>query len=202
MTYTENSPVACNVQPPVEEEPAFDMEQVQRDNARLNQAILFATERHAGQLRKGTTLHYILHPLETLQILTEMQADIDLQIAGVLHDTIEDTETTAEELTALFGDDVSMLVNHHSEDKSKSWAERKTTAIIAAKQADERIKMLILADKLSNLRAIARDTLLSVMLCGSVLMHRKKNRHGIITASSMLYPTCSSTPKPLLPIGN
>ena len=157
MTYTENSPVACNVQPPVEEEPAFDMEQVQRDNARLNQAILFATERHAGQLRKGTTLPYILHPLETLQILTEMQADIDLQIAGVLHDTIEDTETTAEELAMLFGDDVAALVNHHSEDKSKSWAERKTTAIIAAKQADERIKMLILADKLSNLRAIARD---------------------------------------------
>ncbi|MBQ2448844.1 MAG: hypothetical protein II270_02290, partial [Peptococcaceae bacterium] len=86
MTYTENSPVACNTQPPVEEEPAFDMEQVQRDNARLNEAILFATNRHAGQLRKGTTLPYILHPLETLQILTEMQADIDLQIAGVLHD--------------------------------------------------------------------------------------------------------------------
>lgn len=157
MTYSENNPITCNTQPPAEEESAFDMEQIQRDNARLNQAILFATERHAGQLRKGTTLPYILHPLETLQILTEMQADIDLQIAGVLHDTIEDTETTAEELALLFGSDVAQLVTHHSEDKSKSWAERKTIAVMAAKQADERIKMLILADKLSNLRAIVRD---------------------------------------------
>ena len=63
MTYSENNPVICNTQPSAEEEPAFDMEQVLRDNARLNQAIIFATERHAGQLRKGTTLPYILHPL-------------------------------------------------------------------------------------------------------------------------------------------
>ncbi len=157
MTQIEKTEIRCNTQPPAKEEPAFDMEQVQRDNARLNQAILFATERHAGQLRKGTTLPYILHPLETLQILTEMQADIDLQIAGVLHDVLEDTDTTQEELTALFGSDAAKLVSHHSEDKSRSWAERKTTAILAAKQADERVKMLILADKLSNLRAIARD---------------------------------------------
>ena len=157
MTYSENNPVICNTQPSAEEEPAFDMEQVLRDNARLNQAIIFATERHAGQLRKGTALPYILHPLETLQILSEMQADMDLQIAGVLHDVLEDTNTAYEELLSLFGEDVAQLVNHHSEDKSKSWAERKTTAIMAAKQADERVKMLILADKLSNLRAIARD---------------------------------------------
>ncbi len=52
---------------------------------------------------------------------------------------------------------MATLVNHHSEDKSKSWAERKTTAIQALKTADERIKMLVLADKLSNLRSIARD---------------------------------------------
>ena len=156
MTHEEHN-IQCNAQPPVEEMPAFDMEAVQRDNARLNQAIIFATERHAGQLRKGTALPYILHPLETLQILSEMQADMDLQIAGVLHDVLEDTNTTLEELISLFGEDVASLVNHHSEDKSRSWAERKTTAVLAVKQADERIKMLILADKLSNLRAISRD---------------------------------------------
>ena len=75
MTHEEHN-IQCNAQPPVEEMPAFDMEAVQRDNARLNQAIIFATERHAGQLRKGTALPYILHPLETLQILSEMQADM------------------------------------------------------------------------------------------------------------------------------
>ena len=123
----------------------------------LNRAIIFATERHAGQARKGTDTPYIVHPLETMLILSNMQADLNVQIAGLLHDTVEDTDTILEEIAALFGDDVASLVGHHSEDKSKSWAERKTTAIMALKQADERIKMLVLADKLSNMRSIARD---------------------------------------------
>lgn len=130
---------------------------VARNNARISQAIVFATQRHAGGLRKGTTLPYILHPLEVLQILSVMKADTDLQIAGLLHDTIEDTATTAQEIAALFGDDVAMLVSHHSEDKSKSWLERKTAALSALREADDRLKMLVLADKLSNLRSIARD---------------------------------------------
>ena len=123
----------------------------------LNRAIIFATERHAGQVRKGTDTPYIVHPLETMLILSNMHADLNVQIAGLLHDVVEDTDTSLEEIAALFGDDVAALVGHHSEDKSKSWAERKTTAIYALKQADDRIKMLVLADKLSNLRSIARD---------------------------------------------
>ncbi len=54
----------------------------------LNQAIIFATQRHAGQVRKGTDIPYIVHPLETMLILSNMQADLDLQIAGLLHDTV------------------------------------------------------------------------------------------------------------------
>lgn len=159
MTQTEQVPTQCTAQEPAapDDEPQFDMQQVLQDNARLNQAIIFATERHAGQLRKGTALPYILHPLETMQILSNMQADMDLQIAGLLHDTIEDTNTTAAEIAALFGDDVTALVSHHSEDKSKSWLERKTQALAALQAADDCIKMLALADKLSNLRSIARD---------------------------------------------
>lgn len=134
-----------------------DIKQLRRQNARLDQAIIFATQRHAGQLRKGTALPYILHPLETMQILSNMQADMDLQIAGLLHDTIEDTDTTADEIAALFGDDVAALVAHHSEDKGQSWLERKTKALAALQTADDRKKMLVLADKLSNLRSIARD---------------------------------------------
>mgnify|MGYP001064948096 CR=1 FL=1 len=160
MTQTEQFPAQCAAQESAapDDEPQFDMQQVLQDNARLDQAILFATERHAGQLRKGTALPYILHPLETMQILSNMQADINLQIAGLLHDTIEDTDTTAAEIAALFGDDVAALVNHHSEDKSKSWLERKTQALTALQTADDRLKMLVLADKLSNLRSIARET--------------------------------------------
>lgn len=102
-------------------------------------------------------LPYILHPLEVLQILSNMDADTDLQIAGLLHDTIEDTDTTAQEIAALFGEDVAALVSHHSEDKEKSWLARKTAALAALQSADERQQMLALADKLSNLRSIARD---------------------------------------------
>lgn len=123
----------------------------------LNQAIVFATERHAGQVRKGSDSPYIVHPLETMLILSNLHTDINVQIAGLLHDLVEDTDTTVEEIAALFGTDVAALVNHHTEDKNKSWAERKTTAIAALKQADARTKMLVLADKLSNLRSIAKD---------------------------------------------
>ena len=163
-------------------------EQVLRDNARLNQAIIFAAERHANQLRKGTALPYILHPLETLQILSNMQADRNVQIAGVLHDVLEDTDTTAEEIASLFGEDVAALVSHHSEDKSKSWAERKTTAILAAKNADDRVKMLI--------------TLPWGMTYGHGLTRQKRNRRGITTACWMPCRTCRITPKQPQPTGN
>lgn len=126
---------------------------------RMNTAIEFATKKHSGQFRKATAIPYILHPLEVLQILYSMRADINLLIAGVLHDTVEDTDTTLDEIKELFGDDVAMLVASNSEDKSKSWDERKLHTINELLVADERVKMLIMADKLANLRSIAYDYL-------------------------------------------
>lgn len=128
-----------------------------QQNQRLNQAIIFAAQCHAGQLRKGTTLPYILHPLETMQILSVMQADTNLLIAGLLHDVLEDTHTTAEQITQQFGPEVLALVQEHSENKADSWLNRKLRAIQMLEQADLPQKMLALADKLSNLRSIARD---------------------------------------------
>jgi len=128
-----------------------------QDSDLLNKAIIFATERHAGQYRKSTKIPYILHPLEVVQILYSMKADTNLLIAGVLHDTVEDTNTTLEEIRELFGVDVAQLVDAHSEDKSRSWQERKQHTITELGQANIRIKMLALADKLSNLRSIASD---------------------------------------------
>lgn len=127
------------------------------DNRRLDMAIIYAVEHHAGQFRKGTVRPYITHPLEAMQILHSMRADINLMIAGVLHDTIEDTEATEEGIRELFGDDVADLVTAHSEDKSKTWDERKTHAIEELAKADKRLKMLIMADKVSNLRSMASD---------------------------------------------
>ena len=123
----------------------------------LDKAIVFATQRHFGQVRKGMSLPYIVHPIEVMEILYRMGADENLLIAGVLHDTIEDTGTTKEEISELFGEDVANLVAGHSEDKSKTWEERKNAAIEHLEIADKRFKMLVLADKLSNIRAIAAD---------------------------------------------
>ena len=99
------------------------------NNEMLNEAIIYATDKHSGQVRKGTTKPYITHPLETMAILDYMQADNNLLIAGILHDTIEDTDATYEEIEREFGKDVAELVGKHSEDKSKTWDERKQNAI-------------------------------------------------------------------------
>ena len=100
-----------------------------RENYLLEKSIHFATNHHAGQVRKGTHIPYIVHPLETMNILRSMNADTNLLIAGVLHDTIEDTEATHDDILDRFGTDVVTLVDSHSEDKSKTWEERKTHAI-------------------------------------------------------------------------
>lgn len=124
---------------------------------RILKAIDFATEYHKGQVRKGTTAPYIIHPVETMDILASMGADTDLLIAGLLHDTLEDTEATATEIHQLFGADVAALVLSHSEDKSKPWEERKTDTIELLKRSSTRAKMLVLADKVSNLRSMYSD---------------------------------------------
>lgn len=124
---------------------------------KLNEAINFAVKKHSDQVRKATTIPYILHPLEVLQILYSMRADTNVMIAGVLHDTVEDTDTTLDEIMELFGSDVAQLVASNSEDKSKSRDERKKHTIAELANADKRVKMLVLADKLSNMRSIAID---------------------------------------------
>ena len=129
----------------------------QRENYLLEKAIHFATSKHAGQLRKGTKVPYIVHPLETMNILRSMNADTNLLIAGLLHDTVEDTDTSIEEITGIFGTDVAALVGGHSEDKSKTWEERKTHAIKELADARRRMKILVMADKVSNLRSMAAD---------------------------------------------
>lgn len=127
------------------------------DNRRLDAAITFAVNRHAGQFRKGTARPYIFHPLETMLILQTMQADTNLLMAGVLHDTLEDTSATVQELETLFGSDVAQLVAGRSEDKSLPWADRKRQANQALTHADKRQQMLAMADAVANLRSMYAD---------------------------------------------
>lgn len=125
----------------------------------LHHAVLFATQAHKGQVRKGTDIPYITHPLEVAQILTEMGAGTELKIAGVLHDVAEDTDHTLEEISDIFGKEVARLVASHTEDKSKSWFERKQSAIDRVKTGDRQVAMLIMADKISNLKSMLADYL-------------------------------------------
>ncbi len=125
--------------------------------SRLHDAIILAAKAHKGQLRKGTNIDYLVHPMEVLEILSSMNADIDLKIAGVLHDTVEDTDLTLTKIQEIFGDDVANLVGKHTENKDLTWDERKRNAIETLRSADQRYQMLILADALSNLRSMSAD---------------------------------------------
>ena len=128
------------------------------ENEMLNNAIAYAVEKHKKGLRKGTKMPYIVHPLEVMHNLLLMGADKNLMAAGVLHDTVEDTDATLEEIAENFGEDVAALVASHTEkDKELPWKERKEIALEHLKHANKREQMLVLADKLSNMRAIARD---------------------------------------------
>lgn len=128
-----------------------------RKNEKLHEAIVFAAKAHKGQLRKGTDVDYISHPLEAMQILTAMGADEDLIVAGILHDTVEDTGVPMQEITERFGNDVAQLIQGHTEDKSKSWEDRKQSMIDAVAAGDLRLKMLVLSDLLSNMRSTWSD---------------------------------------------
>lgn len=129
----------------------------QINTMKLHEAIIFATKAHKGQVRKGTDVDYICHPMEVLQILTQMGADQNLLIAGVLHDVVEDTDVTLDEIFDRFGADVGNLIAHHSEDKRKPWRERKEHAVSSLGYADKRTQMLVMADKVSNQRSIYAD---------------------------------------------
>ena len=132
----------------------------------LDESIIFAVQAHNNQFRKGTQTPYILHPLEAAAIVASMTNDPEIIAAAVLHDTLEDARVSPEEITANFGPRVAGLVQAETENKredlpaSETWLIRKQETIGALRaEKDLAVKMLALADKLSNIRAIYRDHL-------------------------------------------
>lgn len=122
------------------------------------EAVEFATKAHEGQVRKGTKKPYIVHPIEVAEIVASMTSDEEVLSAAVLHDTIEDCAGVTEGiLCSRFGERVASLVAGESEDKSKTWEERKGTTIRHLKTESRELQMIALADKLSNMRDIDRD---------------------------------------------
>ena len=124
---------------------------------RIHNAIIFATKAHEGQVRKGTNIPYIVHPMEVMQILTENGCDETVILAGILHDTLEDTPTTPDDIRNQFGQAVLELVQSESEDKSKTWQERKQNTINHLADASKEIQLVCCADKLSNIKSIYAD---------------------------------------------
>lgn len=124
---------------------------------KIHNAIIYAAMQHKGQVRKGTDIPYIVHPMEVMQILTAAGCDEDMIVAGILHDTVEDTDATIDDIKRLFGDRVAELVARESEDKTKTWRERKETTIRHLRDCSEEEAICTLADKLSNARSIVAD---------------------------------------------
>lgn len=131
----------------------------------LDKAIVFATNVHSGAFRKGTKIPYIVHPLEAAAIAASMTCDEEVIAAAVLHDVVEDTQTTKEQLEIEFGKRVTELVCADSENKREelpaaaTWEIRKQETLDYIPNASKDEQIIILADKLSNLRSIYRDYL-------------------------------------------
>ncbi len=122
------------------------------------EAIEFAARAHAGQFRKGTRLPYLIHPMGVAKILIEHHCADELVAAGLLHDVLEDTPATAAELCQAFGERVAQLVEASSEpDHADTWENRKRHTIEFLQTAPPDVLLIVLADKLDNLREIRED---------------------------------------------
>ena len=124
----------------------------------LAAAYHFAAVKHVQQRRKGEAAEpYLNHLTEVAELVAEATggADPELIIAAVLHDTVEDTDTTLDELSRRFGPRVASLVAEVTDDKTLPKAERKRLQIEHAAHASVGAKTIKLADKTSNLRSLA-----------------------------------------------
>ena len=129
------------------------------DEDALNRAYVFAMKKHGGQLRTSGDPYYS-HPIEVAGILTKFKLDSASIIAGLLHDTVEDTDTTIEEVRELFGDQVASLVDGLTklamiEQKSGSSKQAENfRKLLLAMSDDIRVLLIKLAERLHNMRTL------------------------------------------------
>ena len=128
----------------------------------FKKALDIAYERHKNQIRKGKNKGmYIFHPLEVASIASYLTSDENVLCAALLHDTVEDTGYTIDEIKKEFNDDVAFIVSMETEDKmpnlpsKDTWKLRKSILIENLKRCDDvRVHILVLSDKLANLRSL------------------------------------------------
>ncbi|XP_063678179.1 guanosine-3',5'-bis(diphosphate) 3'-pyrophosphohydrolase MESH1-like [Bolinopsis microptera] len=127
----------------------------------LVKAINFACVKHTDQRRKDAAkTPYINHPVGVMHILCEEAGitDIPTLMAAVLHDTVEDTDTSTQEILEAFGEEVAGIVKEVTDDKNLPKAERKRLQVVNAPHKSEKAKLVKLADKLYNLRDLSKET--------------------------------------------
>lgn len=133
------------------------------DSSLLDKAILFAANAHKNTERRGKGYPYIAHPLEAMSIVATMTNDQELLAAACLHDVIEDTDITYEQIKKEFGERIADLVKAESDeefpdlDPKDSWKIRKQIAMDRLAHASRDVQMVAMGDKLSNMRAMYRD---------------------------------------------
>jgi guanosine-3',5'-bis(diphosphate) 3'-pyrophosphohydrolase len=136
-----------------------------RPSLAFERALRLASFGHRDQVRKGSGIPYIEHPLGVAMILDRAGFDEEVVIAGLLHDLVEDTDVTLVQVREGFGDRVAEIVAHCSEEKlddggrKRPWIDRKRDHLEAVLGAPESVKAVVLADKLHNLLSIQLDLL-------------------------------------------
>lgn len=129
----------------------------------LEKSIAFALRAHEGQVRKKSGIPYILHPMEAATIASTLTDDREVLAAVMLHDTVEDTDTTLDEIRREFGDRVAQLVKGETENeypeltREESWKLRKEESLQRLRaNNDASVKIMWISDKLSNARSLLR----------------------------------------------
>jgi (p)ppGpp synthase/HD superfamily hydrolase len=124
----------------------------------IEKALQLASKEHKGQVRKHTDIPYITHPIAVGMMLMRAGYSDEIIAAGILHDTVEDTDFTLEDIEREFGSTIAEIVEGCSEpDKSLSWEKRKEHTIEFLKTASVEIRSVACADKLHNIRSIISD---------------------------------------------
>lgn len=129
----------------------------------IDGAIRLATKAHEGVVRKGGDKPYIVHPMEAMVIVSTMTDDQEVMAAAALHDVVEDSDVTLDDIRRELGERVASLV--HAETDSEvpglshieSWQHRKQTTIDRLAAASHDVQIVALGDKLSNIRAMYKD---------------------------------------------
>jgi guanosine-3',5'-bis(diphosphate) 3'-pyrophosphohydrolase len=121
-------------------------------------ALKFAAGKHTKQRRKGSDdIPYINHPIEVAELLAGVAEvrDASTLAAAILHDTVEDTDTTPTEIEQLFGPEIRSLVMECTDDKTLTKDERKARQVSSAPHKTDQAKLIKLADKTNNLKDLA-----------------------------------------------